>query len=71
MEEEEEETGVEEVDLEEEEDLEEETGVEEEDFEGVEVVADSGPLEVMVASVDEGADVALLEDEEGSEEADR
>lgn len=64
---------------EEEEALEEEeveTEVEEEDFEEVEVVAaeDSGPLEVMVASVDEGADVALLEageDEEGSEGANR
>lgn len=63
----------EEEDLEEEE---EETVEEEEDFEEVEVVAveDSGPLEVMVASVDEGEDVALLgagEDEEGSEGANR
>lgn len=61
----------EEEDLVEEGDLEEVTGVEEEDFEGVEVVEDFVPPEEMVASVDEGADVALLEDEEGSEEAGR
>lgn len=59
---------------EEEEALEEEeveTEVEEEDFEEVEVVAaeDSGPLEVMVAFVDEVAAGGLLEAEEGSEGA--